>query len=70
MATPFQQALFGIGFNQNQVVTLAVNGISHLEDIAMLTEDNICDVGKRVHEQQFINFPILFTQKLIIIRFW
>ena len=46
MATPFQQALLNVGFNQNQIIALQINGISTLEDIAMLTEENICNIGK------------------------
>ena len=70
MATPFQNALFGVGYNPNQIVALQLQGVSNLDDLAMLTEQNIRDMGKRMYESGQTNFPIIATQKLIVIHYW
>ena len=70
MATPFQNALFGVGYNPNQIVALQLQGVRDLTDLAMLTEQNIRDMGKRIYESQQVDFPIIATQKLIVIHYW
>ena len=70
MATPFQVALSRVGFTLNQLVELQVQGIRDIDDIAMLTEENIRDIGKRIYDEGNVPFPILLTQKLVVIRHW
>ena len=68
--TPLQAALGRIGFAPNQIVALMAQGLSDLGDMAMLTEENIREMGKRIYEEGFVNFPILAIQKLVVIHYW
>lgn len=70
MATPFQAALARIGFTIPQLGSMATQDIRNLDDIAMLTKENLRDIGKRIYDEGNVDFPILLTQKLIVIHFW
>ena len=70
MATLLQVALNGIGFSLQQLVALGAQGILNIDDLAMLTKDNIRDIGKRIYDEGNVPFPILLTQKLVVIHFW
>ena len=66
----FQADLGRIGFALNQIVALMAQGLSDLGDMAMLTKDNIREMGKRIYEEGIVNFPILAIQKLVVIHYW
>ena len=70
MATPLQVSLAAIGFSMQQLVALDAQGIRNLDDIGLLTEDNIKEIGKRIYDKGQVDFPIIYTQKLVIIHFW
>lgn len=56
--------------SESNNIALQAQGIHNIEDLAMLAEGNIRYMGKQIYGEGQVDFPIIATQKQIIVYYW